>query len=116
MYHRLYLDLGIRAVVTSARQANLHYDRSIVPYHLIVNADDTSDFNLLQYFDQTVNFVRQSLMSTSVLIHCMAGISRSATLTIAYLMVERGMSLDSALSYVRQCRPFVIFSSNSDQS
>jgi hypothetical protein len=41
------LDLGIKAVITSAVEANIHYDHSIIPYHLLVNAKDSSSFNLI---------------------------------------------------------------------
>ena len=70
----------------------MHYDHSIVPYHLLVNAKDCSTFNLVEYFEQAVDFTRRSLNSTNVLIHCMAGVSRSTTLLIAYLMTDKGMS------------------------
>ena len=40
-----------------------------------------------------------------VLVHCRAGVSRSATLVIAYLMKRHGMSLDDALAHVRAKRP-----------
>ena len=46
MYHPIYEDLGIRAVLTTAAEAGVHYDHSIVPYHLIVNAEDSSRFHI----------------------------------------------------------------------
>ena len=84
--------MGIKAVVTAAVEANLHYDHSIVPYHLIVNAQDTAMFNIGEYMGQAIEFIRRCLKTTNVLVHCMAGISRSATLVIAYLMTDKGMS------------------------
>lgn len=72
-----------------------------------MNGKDTERFNIAQYFDQSVNFIKQCLASTNVLVHCMAGVSRSATLIIAYLMTEKGVNYESALNYVRQCRPIV---------
>jgi protein-tyrosine phosphatase len=78
--------LGIKAVLTAAMEANIHYDHSMIPYHLVVNAQDASSFNLIEYFDQAIDFTRKSLRSTNLLIHCMVGVSRSATLTIAYFM------------------------------
>ncbi|XP_029915059.1 dual specificity protein phosphatase 18 [Myripristis murdjan] len=41
------------------------------------------------------------------LLHCNAGVSRSATLCIAYLMKHRGMTLLEAYRWVRSCRPMV---------
>jgi len=42
-----------------------------------------------------------------VLVHCYAGVSRSATCTIAYLMQEREMSFEDAFSFVSKQRPVI---------
>jgi len=42
-----------------------------------------------------------------VLVHCRAGISRSATVCIAYLMYAARASLDDAHDYLKRCRPLV---------
>lgn len=44
---------------------------------------------------------------TNVLVHCHAGISRSASIVIYYLMRSRGWGYDRALSYLRDIRPIV---------
>lgn len=40
-----------------------------------------------------------------VLVHCLAGISRSVTVTVAYLMGTEGMSLNEAYDFVKSCKP-----------
>lgn len=42
-----------------------------------------------------------------ILVHCSAGISRSPTLVVAYLMRSHGMSLKAALGLVVRARPQV---------
>jgi len=42
-----------------------------------------------------------------VLIHCRAGISRSATICIAYLMYASRMTLDDAYDHLKRCRPLI---------
>ena len=42
-----------------------------------------------------------------ILIHCMAGISRSVTLTIAYLMKHFTMPMQAAYQYVKERRPAI---------
>jgi len=41
-----------------------------------------------------------------VLVHCLAGISRSVTVAVAYLMSSMRLSLDDAYEQVKRCRPF----------
>ncbi|KAI9337055.1 protein-tyrosine phosphatase-like protein, partial [Zopfochytrium polystomum] len=42
-----------------------------------------------------------------VLLHCHAGVSRSATVAVAYLMLEEGLSLRDAFATVYRSRPIV---------
>lgn len=93
--------------MTVARGTNLKYDKSIVPYHLVLEAKDSVNFNIGQYFAQAVTFIKQALNVTNVLVHCMAGISRSATIVIAYYMTEHGVTYYSAMRHIKQCRPIV---------
>lgn len=39
-----------------------------------------------------------------ILVHCLMGMSRSATLSIGFLMLRRGMTVEQALTQVRQHR------------
>lgn len=43
----------------------------------------------------------------SVLVHCLAGVSRSVTVTLAYLMHARALCLNDAFSLVRHRKPDV---------
>ena len=45
--------------------------------------------------------------NATILIHCMAGISRSVTLTIAYLMAHFAMSMQEAYQFVKDKRPAI---------
>lgn len=42
-----------------------------------------------------------------VLVHCRAGISRSATICIAYLMVHNSLTLDQAFDFIREKRKII---------
>ena len=43
--------------------------------------------------------------NVGVLVHCLAGISRSVTVTVAYLMFSMSLSFDDAYEFLRQVRP-----------
>jgi protein-tyrosine phosphatase len=52
--------------------------------------------------------MKEALMSGgTVLVHCFAGISRSASCIIAYLMQELNMPFFEAMSYTRKRRPII---------
>lgn len=44
------------------------------------------------------------VFSGKVLVHCREGVSRSATLVVAYLMLKEGMTVQDAVRTVRESR------------
>jgi len=42
-----------------------------------------------------------------VFVHCQGGISRSATIVIAYLMYKNNMTVNEASNYVKEHRPCI---------
>lgn len=67
---------------------------------------DSNGETILTYLDECVEFIDQRrLHNQRVLVHCVAGISRSATISIAYTMKHLNMTVDKAYDYVKQKRP-----------
>jgi len=75
----------IGAVLTVAEGTNLDFKR--IP-HLVIAVQDFQLTNLLQHFGFMLNFIDQYRMTTNVFVHCFAGVSRSATAVIAYIMMK----------------------------
>ncbi|XP_042314999.1 dual specificity protein phosphatase 13-like isoform X2 [Sceloporus undulatus] len=71
-----------------------------------VEADDDPKFDLSIYFHPTAKYIRAALHSPKgkVLVHCAMGISRSATLVLAFLMICENKTLVDALKTVREHR------------
>lgn len=62
----------------------------------------------LPWLRETVAFVTEQRRAGRVtFVHCLAGTNRSATVVIAYLMLERGWSRDAALAHLQKRRPLV---------
>ncbi|XP_067946147.1 uncharacterized protein [Watersipora subatra] len=73
-----------------------------------IQVDDVPSASLSPHFDRVANKVNEVISRGGrVLVHCMAGISRSSTLCIAYLMKYRGFSLQQAYSLMKTKRPLI---------
>mmetsp|Transcript_11056 Transcript_11056/g.15330 ORF Transcript_11056/g.15330 Transcript_11056/m.15330 type:complete len:217 (+) Transcript_11056:336-986(+) len=69
---------------------------------------DSDAASLKDYFDKVVPFVDAARgKGHGVLIHCQQGVSRSSTITIAYLIKSQKMSLMDAYVTVKSKRPVV---------
>ncbi|XP_043087104.1 dual specificity protein phosphatase 13-like [Puntigrus tetrazona] len=71
-----------------------------------VPADDSPAFNLSPYFQPCADYIQEVLSSPAerVLVHCAVGVSRSASLVLAYLMIHQHLSLLDAITTVKQHR------------
>lgn len=66
--------------------------------------DDEKE-NIRKYFDDTNKFIKDGIdKNGSVLIHCFAGVSRSSSILIAYLMKHKNMKVDKALETLKSKR------------
>ncbi|KAK3240283.1 hypothetical protein CYMTET_49869 [Cymbomonas tetramitiformis] len=69
---------------------------------------DTAEDNIDRFFDEACSFIDACRRrSQRVLVHCLWGKSRSATIVLAYLMMRCQMPLAIALQRCLRCRPFV---------
>lgn len=74
----------------------------------VVNVIDLPSQNLLPYFNKAIEFINKAVTSGGrVLVHCFAGVSRSASTVIAYFMTTRKMSFMDAFNFVKKRRPVI---------
>lgn len=75
-------------------------------YCKCINIADNSEQVLAKFFDEAHLFIDEARRKKcNILIHCLAGVSRSPTFAIAYLMRVNSLKLQDAYNLVKQCRP-----------
>ncbi|XP_026855600.2 dual specificity protein phosphatase 10 isoform X1 [Electrophorus electricus] len=84
-----------------------HYDLGLFSYKRLP-ATDSNKQNLRQYFEEAFEFIEEAHQAgKGLLIHCQAGVSRSATIVIAYLMKHTWMTMTDAYKFVKMRRPII---------
>ncbi|KAK0395005.1 hypothetical protein QR680_001057 [Steinernema hermaphroditum] len=70
--------------------------------------NDTATAKLLPHFEQAFDILEQVRARNEVaLVHCLAGISRSPTMAVAYVMRYKKMNQDEAYKFVKERRPTI---------
>jgi len=68
---------------------------------LYINLGDNCTSQIKNYFEEINSFINEN---DCVLVHCYAGVSRSATAVLAYIMKHQNLSLTKALMFVKNKR------------
>ncbi|XP_069047848.1 dual specificity protein phosphatase 8 [Lepisosteus oculatus] len=75
---------------------------------LRVPIDDSLSDQLLPWIPAALAFIDQARCQRgAVLLHCVAGVSRSPALAVAYIMHHLGLGLDDAYRFVKERRPSI---------
>ncbi|XP_010246177.1 PREDICTED: dual specificity protein phosphatase 12-like [Nelumbo nucifera] len=68
---------------------------------------DTENEDLLDYLDVCLDFIHENRKEGAVLVHCFAGVSRSAAIITAYLMRTEQLSQEDAIESLKESCEFV---------
>ncbi|XP_055025124.1 dual specificity protein phosphatase 26 [Misgurnus anguillicaudatus] len=70
-----------------------------------IEAHDTTTFDMSANFNTAAEFIHTALIGKGkILVHCHVGVSRSATIVLAYLMLKHNMTLVEAINTVKEGR------------
>lgn len=92
---------GIEAEVAGVAQA-------LGATRLLLDITDTEGENIVVHFSHAFDFLEASRRAGGrILVHCVAGRSRSPSLVLGYLMYQRSMRLDDAYDFLKEKRPCI---------
>jgi protein-tyrosine phosphatase len=93
--------------LTAAKGVDIGHPKQEIPYFLYVPAEDHDNFDISKYFTQAANYIHECLQKTNILVHCLAGVSRSVSLVIAYFIKYRQLTFDQAHHFIKSKRKIV---------
>ncbi|KAL4439104.1 hypothetical protein ABPG74_008879 [Tetrahymena malaccensis] len=101
------VELNIKYVLTAMEEFK-HPFQDIITEYKIIRIKDSKNENIINYFEESNEFIHKAISNNqNVLVHCFAGISRSTSLVLAYLMKYQNKTLDEALNITKQARPVI---------
>ena len=99
------LELGIGYVLILGKGMKGDFDQ--ITYR-IIDIDDSLEQNISNCIAGALEFISESQRNNSkVLVHCVSGVSRSASIVIAYIMDKHKLNYDQAFAHVKTRRAVI---------
>ena len=92
---------GIKQILTIGKELSNHTTDKFKTMYISI--DDSPKENISQHFYNAHAFINRA----PTLVHCYAGVSRSVSLVVSYLMRFLNMTRDEAIIYCKQRRPHI---------
>ena len=92
----------ISHILTCGKYMEKHFEDNF--NYLQLDLEDIIEENIIRYFDITYKYIDSG---ETVYVHCNAGVSRSPSIVIAYLMKKEKMTFIEAFNKVKACRECV---------
>lgn len=103
--HKELASRGIRRVINVSTDIPMPFEDM---KYLRVPLEDSPKAKINLYFEDTFQFIDEGLKAgEGVLVHCFAGVSRSATIVCAYLMKRYSIPFETAMETLRYRREIV---------
>ncbi|CAL8355765.1 unnamed protein product [Merluccius merluccius] len=98
--------LGITALINVSANCPNHFEDSFL--YKSIPVEDNHKADISSWFNEAIEFIDSVKKNSGrVFVHCQAGISRSATICLAYLMRTNRVKLDEAFEFVKQRRSII---------
>ncbi|XP_043925047.1 dual specificity protein phosphatase 1 [Protopterus annectens] len=98
--------LGITALLNVSANCPNHFEGHY--QYKTIPVEDSHKADISCWFNEAIDFIDSVRNSGGrVFVHCQAGISRSATICLAYLMRTNRVKLDEAFEFVKQRRSII---------
>lgn len=104
--HKL-IQLNVSHVVSIIENPPPHPTRFT---YLNIQKPDIESTDLYSHFDEACQFIDSAIIQAgrACLVHCQAGMSRSATIVIAWIMKTFKLTAEDAEDFVREKRPIIL--------
>ncbi|XP_063428262.1 dual specificity protein phosphatase 10-like [Mytilus trossulus] len=100
-------ELNISHILNITSNIPKYFENQGIKYKRLP-ASDSGCQNLRQYFDEAIQFIDEARADGGkILVHCQAGVSRSATATIAYILKHSKMNVMEAYRHVKNKRVII---------
>ncbi|XP_020832439.1 dual specificity protein phosphatase 4 [Phascolarctos cinereus] len=98
--------LGITALLNVSLDCPNHFEAHY--QYKSIPVEDSHKADIGSWFMDAIEFIDSvQARQGRVLVHCQAGISRSATICLAYLMMKKKVRLETAFEFVKQRRSVI---------
>jgi len=93
---------GITHILIAGNFLDAYFPEEFVYLNLPLN--DIFAQDITAYFQQAINFINSGKV---IFVHCAAGVSRSASMVISYIMATKAMKYQEAHDFVKQKRDVI---------
>ncbi|VDM62493.1 unnamed protein product [Angiostrongylus costaricensis] len=98
--HHLFFSNGVHYIINVTSNLPNVFEGNPSFHYQRISVDDNSSHNLSHYFPAIAFIDTAAHAGDACLVHCLAGISRSVTVCLAYLMTKNKWSLEDAYDLV----------------
>lgn len=100
---KLLQEKGIKKILVCGEELECKFPNDFK--YLKINLNDYIEETILPYIEKCVNFIDES--GEKVFVHCNAGVSRSSSIVIAYLIKKKDYNFEEAFNFVKNKRKVI---------